>query len=101
MKTYSWDEIRAKHFTPDEIVELDKALEAELLHMNLTALRTHLKKTQVQVAKAGKMSQPEVSAQEKRADHLVSTLRRYVKALGGELEVNAKFGDVRIQLKGV
>jgi hypothetical protein len=65
------------------------------------ALRSHLKKTQVQLAKAAKMSQPDVSAAEKRADHLVSTLRRYVRALGGELEVNARFGDLRIQLKGV
>jgi transcriptional regulator len=63
-------------------------------------LRAHLRKTQVEVARAAKMSQPEVSATEKRADHLVSTLRRYVKALGGEIEVNARFGDVRIQLKG-
>jgi hypothetical protein len=101
MKTIPWEEIRRKNFTAKEIKELDAAVEAELLEMNLRALRSHLKKTQVQLAKAAKMSQPDVSAAEKRADHLVSTLRRYVKALGGELEVNARFGDLRIQLKGV
>jgi hypothetical protein len=101
MKTIPWEEIRQKNFTPKEIKELDAAVEDELLEMNLRALRSHLKKTQVQLAKAAKMSQPDVSAAEKRADHLVSTLRRYVRALGGELEVNARFGDLRIQLKGV
>lgn len=101
MKTYKWEEIERRTFTPKELAELDEAVEAELLEMNLAALRAHLKKTQVQVARIAKMTQPEVSAAERRADHLVSTLRRYVKALGGELEVNARFGDLRIQLKGV
>jgi hypothetical protein len=101
MKTIKWEEIEKKHFTPKQLKEVEAAVEAELLEMNLAALRAHLKKTQVQLAKAAKMSQPEVSAAERRDDHLVSTLRRYVKALGGELEVNAKFGDMRIELKGV
>lgn len=101
MKTHKWDDIRRSNFTASQIQDLDAAVEAELLRMNLAALRSHLKKTQAEVARVAKMSQPEVSATEKRADHLVSTLRRYVKALGGELEVNAKFGDMKIQLKGV
>lgn len=101
MKIHKWDDIEKKYFTAKDLKELDAAVEAELLEMNLASLRGHLKKTQVQLAKAAKMSQPEVSAAERRADHLVSTLRRYVTALGGELEVNARFGDVRIQLKGV
>ncbi len=34
-------------------------------------------------------------------DHLLSTLRRYVTALGGQLEVVAVFDNKRIALKGV
>jgi hypothetical protein len=43
----------------------------------------------------------ELSKIERRDDHLLSTLRRYVAALGGELEVVAVFGNERIALKGV
>jgi hypothetical protein len=101
MKLHKWEDVRRRNFTPKEIAKLDAAIEAELLEMNLTALRAHAMKTQAELARAAKMTQPEVSATERRSDHLVSTLRRYVTALGGELEVSARFGDVRIQLKGV
>jgi hypothetical protein len=43
-------------------------------------------------------TQPEVSKIERRADMYLSTLRGYIEALGGELEIRAKFpdGEVRI-----
>lgn len=101
MRVHKWEDIRRETFTAKELKEQDRLVEAELLEMNLRAVRAHVKKTQAELARAAKMTQPEVSAAERREDHLVSTLRRYVKALGGELEVTARFGDVRIQLKGV
>lgn len=44
------------------------------------------------------MSQPEVSKLEQRSDALISTIRRYVQAMGGELEIVARFpgGTVKI-----
>jgi hypothetical protein len=47
------------------------------------------------------MDQSELSKAERRADHRLSTLRRYVEALGGELEVFARFGSKRVRLKEV
>lgn len=47
------------------------------------------------------MSQSELSRAEQRTDHLVSTLRRVVKAMGGELKLTAVFDDVEIRLSGV
>jgi hypothetical protein len=38
---------------------------------------------------------------QRRDDHLLSTLRRYVNALGGRLEVVAVFDNKRIAIKGV
>jgi transcriptional regulator with XRE-family HTH domain len=69
--------------------------------MDLKGVRLLLGKTQVEVATALKMSQGQVSETERREDLLLSTLRRYVEALGGELEVIANFGDKRIKLHGV
>jgi hypothetical protein len=48
-------------------------------------------------------SQGEVSAIERRTDHYVSTLRRYVTAMGGELEIIARFPNgeaIKIQRFG-
>jgi hypothetical protein len=44
------------------------------------------------------MSQAEVSRFESREDHLLSSLRRYVEALGGTLEVWAVFDDRKVRL---
>jgi transcriptional regulator with XRE-family HTH domain len=69
--------------------------------MNLRAMREALGKTQEELARLIDMSQAELSRAERREDHLVSTLRRYVEALGGELEVIATFPDKRVRLQGV
>jgi hypothetical protein len=47
------------------------------------------------------MTQSELSRLESRGDHRISTLRRYVEALGGELEVAAIFGGRRVKLTEV
>jgi transcriptional regulator with XRE-family HTH domain len=56
-------------------------------------------KSQRQLAEAIGIKQPSVSKLESQPDMQVSTLRRIVKALGGELEVIAKFphGSVRLR----
>jgi len=70
----------------------------ELLEMDLRGLRELLGKTQEELAALLERSQGQVSETERRQDVLLSTLRSYVKALGGELEVIANFGDKRIRL---
>lgn len=69
--------------------------------MSLRELREAVKKTQSDVARLTSMSQPQLSRFEGRQDHLTSTLRRYVRALGGEVEVVARIGTKRIVLRGV
>jgi len=43
-------------------------------------------------------SQPEISKIERRTDVYVSTLRRYVEAMGGKLEIVARFPDGAVQI---
>ena len=69
--------------------------------MELAERRREAGKTQSEVAAIAEMTQAELSKFERREDHLISTLRRYVTALGGELEVVAVFDNKRISLKGV
>jgi len=64
----------------------------------LQELRRARQLSQVALAEALGATQPEISKIERRTDMYVSTLRRYIEALGGELEIAARFpeGTVRI-----
>jgi transcriptional regulator with XRE-family HTH domain len=73
-------------------------VEQELLEMNLQELRKAAGVTQADVATKTGMAQADVSRTESREDHRLSTLRRYVEALGGELEVNALVNGRRVRL---
>ncbi|WP_369922016.1 hypothetical protein AB8E32_07415 [Marinomonas polaris] len=39
------------------------------------------------------IAQPNISQIENRPDALISTLNQYIEALGGKLEIHAKFPD--------
>jgi predicted transcriptional regulator len=57
--------------------------------------------TQSELAELMDTQQPQLSKMESQSDFLLSTLRRYVEALGGDLEVTAVFDGTRIRLSGV
>jgi transcriptional regulator with XRE-family HTH domain len=61
--------------------------------MTLRELRRARKLTQVRIAKALGITQDSVSRLEKRSDLLLSTLRRTVEAMGGNLSLVAEFPD--------
>jgi len=70
-----------------------RADELILQEMSLRALRKDLKRTQVEVAKALSIGQDTVSRLEGRCNIMVSTLDRYIKAIGGEMFIVAEFPD--------
>ena len=100
MATRKWSEIKDK-MSPERKARVDVAVRRELLAMELRELRQEAGKTQAEVAEIEEMTQAELSKFERRDDHLLSTLRRYVTALGGQLEVVAVFDNKRIAIKGV
>jgi DNA-binding XRE family transcriptional regulator len=59
--------------------------------MTMRELRKARNITQVKLAKQLKVKQEQISRIEKRSDLLISTLRRQVEALGGELTILASF----------
>lgn len=61
--------------------------------MTLRELRRARKLTQVRVAKKLGITQDSVSRLEKRSDLLLSTLRKTVEAMGGNLSLVAEFPD--------
>jgi hypothetical protein len=66
--------------------------------IQLTALREARGTTQQQIADAWDVSQANISQIEHTPDIYLSTLRNYVAALGGRLEIVAVFPDETIRL---
>jgi len=66
--------------------------------VTLYRLREQRGLTEVDVAKALDVTQGNVSRVENAADLYLSTLARYVEALGGKLELNAVFPDQVVAL---
>ena len=97
MKVHRFGGLKHK-LSPERQDRIRKAAEDDLLEMDLRELRELLGKTQQEIAVLIERSQGQVSETERRQDLRLSTLRSYVEALGGELEVIASFGDKLIKL---
>jgi DNA-binding XRE family transcriptional regulator len=68
---------------------------AMLTDLPLQELRLARELTQATLAETMECGQDEISKLERRADMLVSTLRRYVEAMGGRLDIVATFPAAR------
>lgn len=98
MATKKWSDIKAQKFTPTELREIDQEVERELLEMDLRALREAAGLTQGELAQRIEITQSQLSKMERREDHRISTLRRYIEALGGSMEICAVINGRRIKL---
>ncbi len=90
--TTSWREIR-KRRPPNE-----RAVEIEKLQLRLAMLREQLGTSQVELAAALGTSQSNISQLERSNDQMLSSVAKYVHALGGELKVSAVVGDTTYTL---
>ena len=77
--------------SPERRAANEAAAKEMLAEMPMHALRDALHFTQQQLAEELGIKQGSISKMERRPDHLVSTLRRFVEAMGGELELRARF----------
>ncbi len=77
---------------------------AEIAHEYhaLQELRKARAKTQVEVAETLDVTQPYVAKLEQRSDLMLSVLRKYIRSVGGELEISVTFPDSgRVILSGI
>ena len=72
--------------------------DAMLAELPLQALRQARRLTQQSLAKQLGSQQALVSKLERRADMYVSSLRSYIEAMGGELEIIARFPDGAVRI---
>jgi hypothetical protein len=94
----SWGTLKRERLSREALARIDARVEREAEQLTLKELRRRLELTQATVGLSAAMTQSELSRLESRSDHLTSTLRRYVRALGGELEIAAVFGSRRVKL---
>jgi predicted transcriptional regulator len=101
LSTRAWKAVRAGRLSTDAVRRVTERARAQIEGLTLRELRQDLSMTQVELAAAADMTQSELSRLESRADHRISTLRRYVEALGGQLEIAAIIGKRRVRLTDV
>ncbi len=100
-----WSDVRAEAVQDGlledrKVAEHEERMLAEARAYKLAAIRSAYGVKQEELAARLHVSQSRVSRTERGQldQSQLSTLRAYVEALGGELEVSARFGDERITL---
>ena len=96
--TKKYSQLRAG-MSADAQAKSQARAQAMLQEMPLQELRVARGLSQQTLAKVLQVQQPAIAKLEKRTDMYLSTLRNHIRAMGGELEVIARFpdGEVRIQ----
>lgn len=94
MTVHRWNDIKRDKLSPEKVAEIEARAATEARRLTrLRELRKHLRLTQEEMAKRAGMKQAEISQAEKRTDHKISTVERYVHMAGGRLEMKAVFPD--------
>src|ERR1035438_332877 len=82
-----------KKINPKVLAEADRKARKLLAAMPLQELRQARKLSQEQLADVLHVKQASISKLERRSDMYISTLRNFIRAMGGELEINAIFPE--------
>ena len=91
-KLMKWSELEAT-MSPESRAKIDARVRQTMSRLRLSDIREAVGHTQVAIAAKLKLGQASVSKIESAADMYLSTLRRYIEALGGELVVSARFPE--------
>lgn len=87
---HSFAELRAK-MAPKARAKAEVEALRLAAEMDLAEVRRALRLSQDEIAQVLHVGQASVAKIEKRADMYVSTLRRFIEAMGGELDIVARF----------
>jgi DNA-binding XRE family transcriptional regulator len=85
--------------TPKARAKVKRKTEEMLAEMPLHELRQARGLSQKTLAEVLQVQQPSIAKLEKRTDMYLSTLRNHIEAMGGELEVVARFPDVAVKIR--
>lgn len=94
-----FDELRSK-MSPEARARSKELYEQHLKEMSLAELRCARELSQEALAKILGVKQSSISKMERRADMYISSLRSHIKAMGGELDIIARFPDGDLKISG-
>ena len=95
-----YQDLRNK-MTPVQRAKASAMAETLLDEMPMHELRRAKQLSQEQLATLLKIKQGSVSKLERRTDLYISTLRRYIEAMGGNLELRANFPDGSVSISSL
>jgi transcriptional regulator with XRE-family HTH domain len=88
----SWSEVRKQLDIDEQVVARER------VRLRLAVLREQLGKSQIELAELLGTSQPDVTQLERSEDLQLSSISKYIHALGGQLQVNAVVGNTTYRL---
>lgn len=83
----------------DAQARVDARVKESMHEMALNELRQARGLSQKALAEKLKVQQPSIAKLESRTDMYISTLREHIRALGGELDIVARFPEGDISIK--
>lgn len=95
---HSFAELRAR-MSPEARAKAEAEAQRLGEEMDLAEVRRALKLSQEEIGQTLQIKQGSVAKIEKRTDMYVSTLRRFIEAMDGELEIIARFPDHSVKIK--
>ena len=97
IRTRPYRELRAK-MAPASRARAGKRAKGILAKMPLCEVRLAREMSQQRIAEVLGINQPSVSRLERRTDMHISTLRSFIEAMGGRLEIKAVFPDGGVRI---
>jgi DNA-binding XRE family transcriptional regulator len=95
--TKPFKQLRDK-MSPEKQARAQAKTRVMLEEMALNELRQAFELSQEDMASRLNVKQPAISKIEKNTDMYISTLRRFIEAMGGELDISARFNDELIHI---
>ena len=98
MMAKKFAELQAR-MTPESRANVEQLYRQHLKEMPLHELRRAQELTQETLAKTLHVDQAAISRLERRTDMYISTLRNYIRGMGGELEIIETFTEGQVKIE--
>ena len=95
-----WKEVRRTQ-SPEREARVKARVTEEIKKLPLAELRRARSMTQARLAEVLRVNQGAISKMEKRSDMYLSTLRSYLEATGGSLDIRAVFPEGEVVLENL
>jgi DNA-binding XRE family transcriptional regulator len=94
---HKFKELQTK-ISAERRARVEERVREAIKEMALDELRAAREFTQAELSQVLRVDQGSISKLERRTDMYIGTLRRYIEAMGGSLQIRAVFPDGEVQI---